>query len=50
MNNNIDSVFMFKKLTDSQWNMIKPHLPKPAKTGRPKADNRTTINAVLFVC
>ena len=49
MDNNIDAVFMFKKLTDSQWNTLKPHIPKPAKTGRSKSDERTTINAIIFV-
>jgi len=23
----------FTKMTDSQWQTIRPHLPKPAKTG-----------------
>ena len=36
-------------MTDSQWNTIKPHLSPPAKTGRPRADDRTTINAIMFV-
>ena len=40
---------MFKELTDSQWNALKAHLPKPAATGRPRCDDRTTINAVIFV-
>jgi len=39
----------FEELTDSQWNTIKPHLPKPARTGRPRCSDRTTINAILFV-
>lgn len=39
----------FTELTDSQWNTIKPHLPKPARTGRPRRDDRNTINAILFV-
>ncbi len=39
----------FTKMTDLQWNTIIPHLPKPAKTGRPRADDRTTINAIIFV-
>jgi len=39
----------FKELTGKQWNTIKPHLPKPARTGRPKTDDRTTINAIIFV-
>ncbi len=40
---------MFKELTDSQWNALKAHIPKPDATGRPRADDRTTINAVIFV-
>ena len=40
---------MFKELTDSQWNILKPHLSKPAKTGRPKSDERITINVIIFV-
>lgn len=39
----------FTELTDSQWNTIQTHLPKPARTGRPRCDDRTTINAILFV-
>ena len=49
MNNNIDSVFMFKELTDSQWNTLKPHIPKPTKTDKTKSNERTTINAIIFV-
>ena len=40
---------MFKELTNSQWNTIQPHLPKHATTRRPRSDNRTTINAIIFV-
>ena len=29
--------------------MISPHLPKPARTGRPRADDRNTVNEILFV-
>ena len=39
----------FTEMTDSQWDTIQPHLPKPANTGRPRADDRTTINAIMFV-
>ena len=39
----------FKELTDEQWEYIKPLVPKPAWTGRPRADDRKTINAILFV-
>ena len=40
---------MFKELTDTQWDTLKPHLLKHAATGRPRADDRTTINAIMFV-
>jgi len=39
----------FTELTDPQWNTIQTQLPKPARTGRPRADDRTTIDAILFV-
>lgn len=35
-------------LTDEQWNKIKPLLPAPAHTGRPRADDRSTINGILY--
>ena len=38
-----------KEMSDSQWSTIVKHLPKPAKTGRPRCDDRTTINGILFV-
>ena len=28
--------------------MIKPHIPKPAKTGRPRDDGRRTINGTII--
>ena len=39
----------FQELTDNQWNMMEPHIPKPDKTGRPRNNDRTTINGILFV-
>jgi transposase len=39
----------FKELTDEQWEYIKPFLPPHAKEGKPRADDRKTINAILFV-
>ena len=39
----------FQEITNKQWSMVEPHLPKPAKTGRPRADDRITINAIIFV-
>jgi putative transposase len=36
-------------LTDEQWQLIRPLLPKPAKRGRPPIDRRRVINAVLYL-
>jgi len=36
-------------LTLEQWERIKPLLPKPAKTGRPRSDDREAINGILYV-
>ena len=40
----------FQKMTDTQWDAIRKHLPKPARTGRPRADDRRTLDAILYVC
>ena len=39
----------FKPLTDEQWEYIEPLLPPHAKEGKSRADDRTTINTILFV-
>jgi len=39
----------FQELSDKQWNAIKPHIPKPAHTGRPRSDDRMTINGIIYV-
>lgn len=36
-------------LTDKQWKRIKFCLPKSAKTGRPRSNNREAINGILYV-
>lgn len=36
-------------LTDAMWERIRPLLPKPAKTGRPRSDDREVINGILYV-
>jgi transposase len=36
-------------LTDSQWAAIQPFLPPPARTGRPRADDRKTLEGILHV-
>ena len=36
-------------LTDEQWALVEPHLPKStAKTGRPTADRRVMLEAALY--
>jgi len=39
----------FQELTDKQWEMIQKHLPKPARTGRPRAEDRSTTNGIIYV-
>ena len=39
----------FRELTDEEWERIRPHLPPRAKTGRPRADDRGTLNGILYV-
>jgi transposase/quinol monooxygenase YgiN len=36
-------------LTDTQWEAIRPLLPPPARTGRPRAHDRRTLEGILFV-
>src|SRR5215470_6029706 len=35
--------------TDAQWVFICPLLPPPARTGRPRAGDRRTIEGILYV-
>jgi len=37
------------ELTDKQWEVIQSLLPKPSWTGRPRANDRRTINGILWV-
>ena len=39
----------FQELNDKQWNMIEPHIPKPASTGRPRSNDRMIINGIIYV-
>ena len=40
----------FRELTDEQWGFIKPLLPPQLKgRGRPRADDRAAVNAILYV-
>ena len=38
-----------KEMSDVQWNTIAPQLPKPAKTVRPRNNDRNIINGILFI-
>lgn len=36
-------------LTDREWAILAPLLPPQARTGRPRADDRATLNGILYV-
>jgi transposase len=40
---------MFQELTDDQWEFIRSLTPPESNEGRPRADDRRTINAILYV-
>jgi transposase len=40
---------MARELTDEQWAVRAPLLPPPARTGRPRADDRRTLHGILDV-
>lgn len=37
------------RLSEAQWEAIRPHLPPPKKMGRPRADDRAVLEAILFI-
>jgi transposase len=39
----------FAELSDAQWDFIKPHLPPQPIVGRKRANDRKTINGILYV-
>jgi len=39
----------FRELSDEEWGLIEPLLPSKAKTGRPRAEDRSIINGILYV-
>jgi len=51
------SVIMLKKryallpsdLSNKEWELLRPLLPERAATGRPRIDDRTTLNGILYV-
>ena len=36
-------------LTESQWHYLQRLLPRRARTGRPRADEREVVNGILYV-
>ncbi len=36
-------------LTDAQWALLQPFLPKPKPLGRPPTDRRPVLNAILYI-
>jgi len=40
---------MDEELRDEQWVLIAPLLPKPKGRGRPRAEDRRTLNGILWV-
>lgn len=40
---------MGDEITDAQWRLIAPLLPAPKRMGRPRADDRRTLNGILWV-
>lgn len=39
----------FEELDDARWNRIEPLLPPKEKEGKPRADDRSIVNGILFV-
>lgn len=41
--------FYDSSLTDDQWQLLEPMLPKPGKMGRPPLDRRTIMDAIFYI-
>ena len=39
----------YHTISDNQWEIIEPHLPKAKSTGRPALNSRTVFNAIFWV-
>ena len=39
----------FEELTDDQWKLLIPSIPSHSHTGRPRANDRSTVNGILYV-
>ncbi len=40
---------MYRELTDTQWAVLRSLLPPPQRMGRPRADDRQTVNGICVV-
>ncbi|MEM2179055.1 MAG: transposase [Candidatus Methanomethylicaceae archaeon] len=40
---------VFRELSNKEWSLIKPLLPPKNKRGRPRFDDRTIINGIIYV-
>ena len=38
-----------RDLTDAEWQLVFPLLPPPKRRGRPRADDRRTLNGIFWV-
>jgi putative transposase len=36
-------------ISDAQWAILEPMIPKPSRRGRPRGDRRPLINAILYI-
>jgi transposase len=39
----------FEELDDTRWSRMEPLLPPRAREGKPRADDRSIVNGILFV-
>jgi len=39
----------FERISDGMWRFIEPLVPPPAEEGRPRADDRRTVDGILYV-
>lgn len=44
-----ETIALTKSLTDAQWARLQPLLPPARKNGRPRADDRRTLDGILYV-
>jgi transposase len=39
----------FREVSDGEWEVIRPFLPRRSRVGRPRADDRMVLNGILYV-